>query len=231
MQQFRADGSALAHFGARLISGAAVICLALSNIASAEAQDVNFTGDFESGQIRSNGSPYDGFYIATLPDPQSGSTFLSNGDSDFDQSSNADTRVVRTEIVGGETVKPRKGDYFARSEIFRNKNYLALNNFSKNRPRSKIYMSNSNLLINYDEEGYVGFSIFVPKNFESERGVRDHRGSMTLMTISDQGDGRLIDLSQWVQSPANEAHWWVRHWTVTEREGTRERRRLGSCFG
>jgi hypothetical protein len=188
--------------------------IAVSSAAIAVTGSVHFIGDFESGQIKGNGYPYDGFYIATLPDPQSGSTFLNNQDSDFGPSSNADTHVVRSESVGGQTIKPRGGEYFLRSEIFRNKNYLALNDFKKNRPRSKLYMTNSNLLIDFDQEGYIGFSIFVPKNFQSERGVKDHRGALTLFTIAG-GGGQLVDLSQWVQSPATEAHWFIRYWTRT----------------
>lgn len=216
MPPHRADGSAVLRFNSRLAVVALLSGIGLLYVASAQSQDVNFTGDFESGQIRSNGSPYDGFYLATLPDPQSGTQFLTNQKSDFSPSSHADTRVVASESVGGQTVRPRKGRYFLRSEIFRNKNYLALNNFAKNRPRSKIYMSNSNLLVNYDEEGYLGFSIFTAQNFESERGVRDHRGSITLLTIKDTGEGKLLDLSQWVESPASEAHWWLRHYTVSD---------------
>src|SRR5262245_35857393 len=186
----------------------------LSSAAIGAVKKVHFVGDFESGQIKGNGYPYDGFYVATLPEQQSGSQFLNNQDSSFGPSSNADTRVVQSENVGGQTVKPRSGKYFLRTEIYRNKNYLALNGFVKNRPRSKIYMTNPNLLVDFDQEGYTGFSIFVPKDFQSERGVRVHRGSITLFTLDGAG-GQLVDLSLWVQSPATEAHWFLRYWTAT----------------
>lgn len=179
-------------------------------------ENLRFVGDFETGGVGSNGAIHDGFYIATLPTQQKGAEYLRNNDTDFGPSSGADTRVVRSEVVGNETVKPRRGQYFLRSEVFRTKNYLQLNNNSKNRPRSKVYLSNPDHRVNFDEEGFVGFSIFVPENFESELGVRDHRGAITLFTMTSEETEQLVDLGQWVEAPDTEAHWWVRYWTATD---------------
>jgi hypothetical protein len=217
---FERDGRhSVAPQGIKLMVNRFVVLLVgifLSAASIADDSKVHFVGDFESGGVGSNGATHDGFYLATLPDPQSGDEYLHNGESNFGPTSKADTRVVRSETVGGETITPRKGQYFLRSEIFRTKNYLALNNYAKNRPRSKVYMSSPQHRFDFDAEGYVGFSIFTPKNFESELGVRDHRGSITLFTTTSDATEQLVDLSQWVESPATEAHWFVRYWTVAD---------------
>jgi len=201
--------------GNLMVNRYAVLLLALALSAPTLASDrkVYFTGDFESGQIASKSSRHDGFYLATLPDPQSGSTTLHNGDSTFGPSSAADTRVVSSDMVGGEKVLPRSGSYFLRTEVFHDKNYLELNDWSKNRPRSKIYLSDPTFRIDFDQEGYVGFSIYTPKNFENELAVRDHRGAATLFEMNSDDHRSLMNLGVWVQSPATEAHWFLRIYT------------------
>jgi len=202
-----------------------VLGLAISGAAIAQERSVYFTGDFETGRIQRVGSQHDGFYIGTLPDPQIGDEVLVSGKSDFGPSSNADTRVVGSEIVGSETVRPRDGQFFLRSQLYRNKNYLVLNGYAKNRPRSKISMGNSSFRINFDEEGYAGFSIYVPKNFEHELGVRDHRGESALFIINADSSRTLVHLGVWVEAPATEAHWFLKTWTSatsTNESGAKE---------
>jgi hypothetical protein len=193
-----------------------VLGFALSATALAEGGHVHFVGDFESGLIKSSSSTHDGFYIATLTDPQRSDEFLHSGQSDFGPDANADTRVVSSEIIGGQTVRARAGQFFIRSQISYEKDYLLLNNEIKNRPRSKIYMSNPIHAIDYDKEGYVGFSIFTAKNFESELGVRDRRGEAMVFVMSSDSSRTLITLSQFVQSPATEAHWFICTWTSAD---------------
>jgi len=192
---------------------AMLLAFALTGTAFAAERNVYFTGDFESGAIPAKGSRHDGFYIATLPDPQSGATTLHTGQSNFGPSTAADTRVVSSEVVGGETVRPRSGQYFIRTEVYSTKNYLDLNDYAKNRPRSKIYMSDPSLRIDFDEEGYVGFSIYVPKDFQNELGVRDHRGESMLFEMGTDSSRTLMNLGVWVQGSATEAHWFLRTWT------------------
>jgi len=193
--------------------GVVLLALALSAPAMGDERKVHFVGDFESGVIPAKEATHDGFYVATLPDPQTGDTTLHTGQSTFGPTSAADTRVVSSDVVGGETVRPRRGNYFVRTEVFRDKNYLQLNDFSKNRPRSKIYMSDPNHRVNYDEEGFVGFSIYIPKNFENELAVRDHRGSSMLFEMGSDSHQSMMNLGVWVQSPSNEAHWFLRVYT------------------
>lgn len=189
---------------------AAIVGSAFSSVAGADDGKLHFVGDFESGHIARNGSNRDGFYVATLPENQSGNEFLHSGQSDFGPTSGADTRVVRSEEIGGETVMPRSGEYFLRSEVYRTKNYLELNGYAKNRPRSKIYMSDESHRIEFDNEGFVGFSIYVPKNFENELGVKDHRGESMLFVMNTNSTRTLLSLGVWVQGSDTEAHWFVR---------------------
>ena len=198
-----------------MVNRCAILLLgfALSSQAVADDQKLHFIGDFESGRILSKDSRHDGFFIETLPNPQSGAETLHSGDSDFSQLTKSDTRVVTSEAIGGETVKPRKGQYFLRTEVFRDKNYLDLNNYAKNRPRSKIYMSDNSHRIDFDKEGYVGFSIYVPRNFENELGVRDHRGDSMVFDMGTDSSRTLMNMGVWVQKPAIEAHWFIRTWT------------------
>ena len=89
-----------------------VAALALSGHAAAQ-QNLSFVGNFESGQIQRASQTQDGFYVKTLPDPQSGTDSISSGDGGFGPESKIDTRVVRSEVVGSETIKPRIGSFLA----------------------------------------------------------------------------------------------------------------------
>lgn len=206
---------------------AALICgVVVSGAVAAGEANVYFVGDFESGRVEPVGSKHDGFYLGTLPNPQVGDEMLVSGQSDFGPDAKADTHVVRSEAVGGEIVRPRKGQFFLRSELFRNKNYLRLNGFSRNKPRSKISMSNASLEVDFDQEGYVGFSIFVPQNFEDELGVRDQRGESALFIMNADSARTLVHLGVWVQKPQTEAHWFLRYWTsatTTQESGAESR--------
>jgi hypothetical protein len=192
---------------------AILLGIAISGVAVADDKKLHFVGDFETGQIQPNGSSHDGFYAASLPDQQTGDEFTVSGQDDFGPSSESDTRIVRSEVVGGQTITPRKGQYFLRTEVFSTKNYLKLNADVKNKPRSKIYLSHDAHRFDFDKEGYAGFSIFVPKNFENELGVLDHRGDSMLFEIASDSSRTLLNLGVWVQKPNNEAHWFLRTWS------------------
>ncbi len=191
----------------------ALLGLAFAAPAAAADKNVYFVGDFETGSIQSNGTRHDGFYVGTLPENQVSDEIMVAGQVDLGPAAHADTRVVRSEQVGGQTVLPRKGEFFLRSEVFKDKNYLKLNADVKNKPRSKVYMSHESHKIEFDEEGYAGFSIFAPVNFEHELGVRDHRGDSMLFEMASDSSRTLVNLGVWVQKPNTEAHWYLRVWT------------------
>lgn len=174
-------------------------------------RNVHFEGDFESGSVQPNSSTKDGFFIHTLPNPQKGTSDVSGGRGGFGPNAAVDTRVVTTEKVGSETVKPRKGKYFIRSALYRNKNYAKLNS-GKNKPRSKIYMNHSKNMVNFDEEGYLGFSVFLPKNWEHETGVRGNPGEVQLLQVqAKQASSTLLHLGVYVPKGKSVAHWTLTH--------------------
>ena len=136
--------------------------LVVPSIATAQ-RNLNFEGNFESGEILPNESQHDGFFVHTLPHPQQGSDSVRSNQGGFGPNSGLDTRVVESEIVGAEIVKPRDGDFFLRSALYFNKDYSELNS-GLNNPRSKIYMNHEINKFDFDVEGFLAFSIFLPKN-------------------------------------------------------------------
>ena len=159
-------------------------------------RNVRFTGDFETGQIQSNDSSHDGFLVHTLPIDQKGGESLSSANGGFGPSTPADTRVIRARkppMTGNgapteETVKPRHGAYFLESSLHYRKDYSELNN-GKRKPRSKFYLTGHKF--DFDVEGYIGFSVYLPSNLEIEQKhahrtmlyVMNTRASSTLVSI------------------------------------------------
>ena len=177
---------------------------------SAMSQEYVFQGGFESGRILDLGSSSDGFFVHTLPHPQVGSESVSSATGGFGPDSNADTRVVRSELVNGEKVTPRSGEYFLRSALYYDKDYSSLNG-GKNKPRSKIYMNGHG--VPFDKEGYLGFSIYLPKSWEDEKGVTGNRGEAQLLQVQSQGASwTLLRLGVMVPSGKSESHWVLNHY-------------------
>ena len=179
---------------------------------------VRFQGDFESGKVRSIESSVDGFRIRTLPDPQLGSAIAIIEKGGAEAVENIDTRVTTSELVPvngrgvGEKVRPRSGQYFIRSALHRTKDYSKMNANGENKPRSAINIAGEKNKVDFDEEGYLGFSIYLPKNWEHETGVRDSRGSAQLLQVQSQGASwRLLALRVYVPKGDSEAHWFLEH--------------------
>jgi hypothetical protein len=118
---------------------------------------------------------------------------------------------MRTEQVGSELVKPRRGNYFIRSAIYFEKSYDGfLGNSTKNKPRTSISAKRDGDNFDYDVEGFTGFSIYLPQNLEHELGKKGEQGKNMLMNISAPGAAEFFTLSYWVPEGKNEAHWWIR---------------------
>ena len=174
-------------------------------------RNVHFTGTFESGKILQRESTVDGFWIHTLPDPQAGAESISSTSGGFGPTSNMDTRVVPGELVGGELVRPRLGKYFMRSALHKDKDYSELNN-GMNKPRSKIYVNGEGNKFDFDEEGYLGFSIYLPKSWEHETGVTDSRGTAQFLQVQSlTASWAVLALRVYVPKGDTEAHWFVVH--------------------
>ena len=195
----------------KLMSHAPVLTLFLSLLAfpTMAADDVAFIGNFESGKILGVGSDANGFFVHTVPNPQRNKESVSGRSSDFDSNSGLDTRVVSSETVKGELVKPRAGKYFLRSALYYDKRYDELNG-GENKPRSKIYVNGHPTP--FDVEGYLGFSIYLPKSWEHETGVRGNRGTAMLLQVqSASASSTLLTLEVYVPSGDNQAHWILKH--------------------
>jgi hypothetical protein len=187
--------------------------IAVVAAASAHAADnVNFTGAFESADTQESGSTPDGFFLQTLPHPQAGVGYVGVGDGGAGPGSGLDTRVVPNDQVGSEIVLPRKGRYFLRSAIYFNKDYSRFPGANGNKSRSTIGMPSESLKFDYDEEGYVGFSIYTPRNYEPETGILGDRGSVVLLETNASTDSTLFTVSQFVSSADNQAHWWIKYY-------------------
>lgn len=191
------------------LSSVAVLCAAAVGAAYAADSRLQFKGDFETGLIQPKRETHDGFFVKTLPHPQGSTTEVSIARGGGGPDSGLDTRVVRSDRVGSETVQPRRGDYFVRSAVYRDKDYSRFKgNSGKNKPRSNIGMNGHDF--DYDTEGYVGFSIYVPKNFENEVGKKGEQGKSMLLTIGAPSAETFFNLNVWVPTNDSEAHWFIR---------------------
>jgi hypothetical protein len=171
-----------------------------------------FVADLESGQIQRASQDKDGFFVKTLPDPQSGTDSISSGSGGFGPDSKIDTRVVHSEVVGSETVKPRAGNYFLRSALHYNKSYFGLNSESgQDNPRTGMAMSDPSHRFDYDTEGFLGFSLYVPLNYEHETGSYDRPGAIQLLSIKGPNNANrvLLFLEQSVPRGSKRARWFL----------------------
>lgn len=187
-----------------------LIAVSVPLTASAD-RSVHFTGSFESGEVRHKDSRTDGFFVHSLPVSQSGSESVSGGHGGFGPGSGVDTRVVQSEEVGGVTVRARAGKYFVRSSLDKRKNYTELNS-GKDKPRSKLYVRGADHGIDFDEEGYLGFSIYLPRNLEHETAWTGSKGSTKFLQVQSDGASHIIlVLAVYVPKGKTESHWLLKH--------------------
>lgn len=184
-----------------------------SNIVFSAERRIFVEGTFESGAIQPNNELRDGFRIATLPNSQFDGEGILTGSGGFGPETDWDTRVVRKEVVGDDVVLPRSGSYFLRSAIFWEKDYNVLNNFRADKPRSGMNLGGTNAgkAFAHDEEAWIGFSVYLPSNWEHEHGIYDHRGSIMLLSISDQTrQASAAALHVWTPPGSDHSHWYIR---------------------
>lgn len=194
-----------------------LLALLVPGISLAE-RSVVFTGDFESGQVKSAESTVDGFRIRTLPEIQKIDEIAVVSSGGAGPDSRIDTRVVSKETVertgnggGDEVVRPRTGGYFLRSALYKHKDYSLLQS-GKDKPRSGINVSGDKFSVDFDEEGWLGFSFYLPKNFEHETAFTGSRGSTKLLQVQSAGASNiLLILAVYVPSGKSESHWLLQH--------------------
>lgn len=128
-------------------------------------QKVFMDAGFETGRIQRSGGTVDAFWVMSMPDPQPAgecSFIAAAGDGGFDAGSRTDVRVVKSEVWKDETVRPRAGAYFVRNVIHRNKCY------PNDAPRSHLVLTTPAQEYLWDEEIWVGFSVYVPRTWEHD---------------------------------------------------------------
>ena len=183
--------------------------IALLHTSHTHAQSkVHAYAGFESGELQHKSSTTDGIYLMTLADPQDGTSFYATGVGGAGPETNLDTKVVGSEVVGNETVKPRKGRYFLRSAIYLNKSYLSLNHMVEDVARSQIGFSDPVHRIDFDQEVWLGFSIFLPSNWEHETGVRHDGGAAQLLEFMAGASRSVFALKPYVTSGST-ANWYL----------------------
>jgi hypothetical protein len=182
--------------------------IVVSGIAHAD-RHVRYAADFESGRFQSNGGDTDSFFVKTLPNPQIGGEVIKTGKGGGDAPSLWDSRVVASEKVGGQIVTPRRGKFFARQALYYDKDYRDLNDGVRKKARAELHTGQDSNSIGFDTEGYAGFSIFVPKNFEHETASKGDVGSSTLVVLNTDSSAEFLTLRIFVPKDDNEAHWFL----------------------
>jgi hypothetical protein len=197
-------------WGDHVLRTLTIIALAISAPAVAQADRlVGYEADFESGQFMPAGSRTDSFFVLTLPDPQNGSETVKTGDGGGTANDNWDSRVLSRASLGGQTVRPRTGQYFALHTLHRDKDYTELNGNGEKKPRVQLNIAGDRNLIEFDSEVYSGFSIFVPNDFEHETGTTGHLGSSTLVVVNTDSSATLMTLRIYVPDGGTRAHWFL----------------------
>lgn len=119
-----------------------------------------------------------------------------------------DTRVTEAETFKGEFIEPRAGNYFLRSALHYEKNYLPLNGNVKDRPRSIITIGSDSQDMAFDEAYWLGFSIYLPKSWEHENGVTDQRGAVQVLAMNTQASSTLMQLEIYSKTKGHN-HWYL----------------------
>jgi hypothetical protein len=180
--------------------------LSAVNLAHAE-RSLRVVGDFESGLVQDKSSLTDGFFVKTLPHPQGDVDEIAISSGGAGPASGLDTRVVPLETVGSDVVLPRSGKFFIRTAAYFNKDYTGFSgNSGINKPRSLISLGQR---FDFDTEGYVGFSVFVPRNFEHETATKGEWGTTMLLSTNATSRSSFFLLNVFVPTDKNEAHWFL----------------------
>lgn len=162
---------------------------------------------FESGAIQPNGRSADSGFIQTLPDPQSGANTISTGQGGCGPTSNCDMRVLRSERIDGQDVTPRAGDFFLRMRLDKNKDYTGLNG-GPPKPRNALSFGHEAFRIDHDVEGWIGFSIFLPTDYE------DETGQIGLILSEIHTDSSAQYLKLLIDMESGESHWFLEYRTT-----------------
>lgn len=178
------------------------------------------TSDYETGAIQANGTP-DGAWVRCMEDStyQDRFDWTSTGSGGFGPSTDFDVRVVKSKAWSGRTILPRAGSHFLATTIYKTKDYSDLNGspiandpqLDKPRLFALVGTHASNRFA-WDEEVWIGWSIFLPHDLEYDLGVRDHRSGNWVQSILGgkyEASASMCGLGYFCPQGIDEAHWWV----------------------
>jgi hypothetical protein len=172
---------------------------------------VRMDAGFETGQIQAKDGVVDAGLIRTLPDPQKGDETFTSGSGGCGPSSNCDLRVVKSETVGGETIQPREGDYYLRMLLDKSKDYTGLNG-GKPKPRNAFSQHQEDIFgTDWDEEAWMGFSVFIPSNYEHETAAPTTHHSLTEVGVDSTAN--LFKLVLQNKSSDGSTRWYMKYYT------------------
>jgi len=165
-------------------------------------ENVHTTAGFETGKFQPKSGNIDAFLVITLPDPQIGNEIIVTNKGGGGPTSNWDTKVVRSETLAGQLVMPRKGNFFARMKLYYYKDYTRLN-----KPRNQLNLSADIHRFDFDDEGWLGVSIFVPRNFEDETSNIGPSGGFTIISTNSDSSAGFFGMRIFVPVGESKAHW------------------------
>jgi hypothetical protein len=119
-------------------------------------------------------------------------------------------KVIASEVVGGQTITPRAGRFMARGVLYSDKDYRELNN-GEPKPRAAFTVGDDEHRVDFDTEVYVGFSVFLPRNFESETGTNGDQGSVVLYSMNTDSRATFLDLRVFVPRSGSGPHWFLNY--------------------
>ncbi len=173
---------------------------------------VDFAGAFETNWIADDESTVDGFLVETLPNPQSGTNSVSDntGTDGFDSSSTHDSHITTAETPdsnpnegSADPMTPRNGTYCFKILLDKSKDYSELNGSSDDKPRNHLNLTGESTKLEWDSEYYLGFSIFLPSNWE----IDTHGRSIQFLQIHAKDSGVLGQLQIWHTGSGTSDRW------------------------
>jgi hypothetical protein len=169
-----------------------LLLFCVSGLANA-GENVYASAGFETGRFQPADQRTDAFWVRTLPDPQVGNQAIESGVGGGSPSSNWDLKVVR-EVQSNKIVRPRRGNYFVRSVLHYNKDYTKLSDGVR-APRNSFSMASDAHRFDFDDEGWLGVSIFVPEDFENETGRSGPAGSIELVVTNTDSSAYFFNIN------------------------------------
>ena len=181
------------------------VLLCLLAVGAQAQRNIMHDSSFETGSLQPNGAAADAGFIKTLPHPQIGAEAYQHGNGGCGPSSDCDMRVVQSEVVDGQGVTPRGGNYFLRMMLYKDKDYSGVNGGGLDKPRNSLAFTNQAYRFEFDTEEWVGFSIYVPNGFEDETETQ----GIILSDIATGNTAQFATLKIGMGFGDNRTHWYM----------------------